>query len=125
MHVLEGSSRMKRRLLHLIPVVAIPIFSLGCSDGGDPARASIIFAASGEVLALEGYDFPPAAADDPAFVDGWEVRFDRLLVTIDKIRLSANPDKATGDPSQTDGVVAEVDGPWAVDLHRSDPSNLT
>jgi hypothetical protein len=76
------------------------------------------------VLALTGYAFPPVTPDDPAFVDGWDVHFDRLLVTIDKITLSANPDKIMGDQSQTDALVAEVDGPWAVDLHHSDPSYL-
>jgi hypothetical protein len=83
-----------------------------------------VFAASGEVLALTGYAFPPATPDDVAFVDGWEVLFDRLLVTIDKITISSNPDKSSGDQSQTDALVGEVDGPWAVDLHKSDPTYL-
>src|SRR5207248_2599347 len=52
---------------------------------------------------------------------GWEMRFSRLLVTIDKIRISDNPDKVPTDQSQTDGVVAEVDGPWAIDLHKGGP----
>jgi hypothetical protein len=105
--------------------IALFLLASGCSDGATSASSpGVVFAASGEVLALTGYAFPPATADDPAFVDGWEVTFDRLLVTIDKITLSANPDKVQGDQAQTDGVVAEVDGPWAVDLHKSDPSNL-
>jgi hypothetical protein len=79
---------------------------------------------SGEVLALTGYGFPPASPDDAAFVDGWDVHFDHLIVTVGKITLSSNPDTMMGDQSQTGGVVAEVDGPWAVDLGRSDASNL-
>src|SRR4029077_15298024 len=60
----------------------------------------------------------------PAFVDGWQVDFTRLLVTIDKITLSNNPDLMPGDQSKTGSLVAEEDGPWAVDLARSDSKNL-
>ncbi len=82
----------------------------------DPGAKSVLFSASGEVLALGGYGFPPAG-DAPAFVDGWEVQFTRVLVTLDRLTLSENPDKVPSDPSKTDGVVVEVDGPFAVDLH--------
>lgn len=102
-----------------------------CACGGDatsgmdmaPAAkgGTVLFVASGEVLALGGYPFPPASADDPAFVDGWEVKFDALLVTLDKITLSENPDKSPTDQSKTDEVVAQVNGPWAVDLHKGGP----
>jgi hypothetical protein len=109
----------------LVASIAAAVASSGCGNGVTaPSSPGIVFAASGEVLALTGYAFPPATADDPAFVDGWEVTFDRLLVTIDRVTLSANPDKVQGDQSQTDAPVAEVDGPWAVDLHKSDPNNL-
>ncbi len=90
----------------------------------DPGPGGILFAASGEVLALTGYDFPPASADDAAFVDGWQVRFTRLLVTIDKIVLSSNPDSQSDNQAVTGPAVAEVDGPWAIDLHHSDTSYL-
>lgn len=98
----------------------------GSGVGGttDPGPGAILFAASGEVLALTGYAFPPANAGDPAFVDGWDVHFTRLLVTIDKITLSSNPDMSPGDESVTGPVVAEADGPWAVDLAHSDPTYL-
>src|SRR5882724_759465 len=119
----------------------------GCSnssqnpaDGGgstftppvDPGPGGILFAASGEVLALTGYAFPPAGDMDARFVDGWQVDFTRLLVTIDKITLSSNPDVSPGNQALTGpapgavggGLVAEVDGPWAVDLAHSDPKNL-
>lgn len=91
---------------------------------GDPGGGAVLFAASGEVLALTGYAFPPAQPDDAAFVDGWDVRFSHLLVTMDKIGLSENADAVPGDQSKTGKLVAEVDGPWAVDLARSDPSYL-
>ncbi len=90
----------------------------------DPGRGNIWFAASGEVLALTGYAFPPASADDAAFVDGWDVKFTRLLTTIDKIQLSENPDHDIGSQLATGKLVAEADGPWAVDLSHGDPSYL-
>ena len=77
--------------------------------------------ASGEALALGGYPFPPAASGDAAFVDGWEVSFSRFITVFDKVTLSKNPDTNPGDQSQTGKIVAELDGPWAVDLHEGGP----
>lgn len=91
------------------------------AGGSTPGGGSIVFTASGEVLALGGYGFPPATMDDPAFVDGWEVKFTELLVTVDKITLSESPDTDPGDESKTGALVAEVDGPWAIDLHKGGP----
>jgi hypothetical protein len=93
----------------------------GGGAGGGGAATAIQFTASGEVLALGGYGFPPATADDAAFVDGWEVRFSKFLVTIDKITLSEDPDTAPSDQSKTGKLVAELDGPWAIDLHKGGP----
>jgi len=90
-----------------------------CSSNDDASSSSKVqFTVSGEVLAYDGYSFP---GGDPEFVDGWELHFDRVLTTVDKITLSENPDKVPTDQSQTDGVVAELDGPWAVDLHKQGP----
>lgn len=91
---------------------------------GDPGPGGIRFAASGEVLALTGYSFPPPDADSPAFVDGWDVKFSRLLVTVDHVTLSENPDTVPGDESQTGARVAQIDGPWAIDLAHADASYL-
>jgi hypothetical protein len=84
------------------------------SGGGGTIQVT----ASGEVLALDGYAFPAASKDDVAFVDGWEIRFHELLVTVDKITISENPDRSPTDQAQTEGVVATAEGPWAIDLHR-------
>jgi hypothetical protein len=94
--------------------------AVGCSSN-DSNGSKIQFSASGEVLALGGYAFPPATSDDAAFVDGWEVKFSKLLVTIDHITLSENPDRSAADQSQTGKKVAEVSGPWAIDLHQGGP----
>src|ERR1035438_7772945 len=102
------------------------------TDGGlrsftaqaDPGPGGILFAASGEVLALTGYPFPPANDGDPAFVDGWNVHFTRLLVTLDNITLSNGPNVTPGDESCTEPTVAKVSGPWAVDLAHGDSRYL-
>jgi hypothetical protein len=87
-------------------------------DNGGPIQ----FTASGEVLALGGYSFPPAdPANDPAFVDGWEIHFTKFLAVFDRVTLSENPDAVPGDQSQTGKLVAELDGPWAIDLHKGGP----
>jgi hypothetical protein len=96
------------------------IGAVGCG-GSSNNGGTVQFTASGEVLALGGYSFPPAASADPVFVDGWEVVFDEVLVTFDNITLSENPDKSPTDESQTDQAVARVSGPWAVDLHKGGP----
>ncbi|MFI5308931.1 MAG: hypothetical protein ACHQ53_16355, partial [Polyangiales bacterium] len=92
--------------------------ALGCaSSSSSGGGGTVQFTASGEVLALGGYDFPA----DPDFVDGWQIRFDELLVTLDDITLSENPDKSPSDQSKTDKAVARVKGPWAIDLHKGGP----
>lgn len=90
----------------------------------DPGKGNVWFAASGEVLALTGYAFPPASDSDAAFVDGWDVHFDRLLTTIDALTLSENPDQQKGTQLGTGKQVARVNGPWAVDLSHRDASYL-
>jgi hypothetical protein len=90
----------------------------------DPGAGGVLFSASGEVLALTGYPFPPVNDGDPAFVDGWDVHFTRLLVTVDNITLSNGPNIRPGDQSCTEPTVAKVTGPWAIDLAHSDSSYL-
>jgi hypothetical protein len=49
------------------------------------------------------------------------VKFSKLLVTVDHIALSENPDTSPADQSLTGRKIAQVDGPWAIDLHRGGP----
>ncbi len=86
-------------------------------DAGPTGPGTFRFTVSGERFAREGYPFPPAQPGAPVFVDGWEVRIDHVLVVIDKIALWENPDKSATDPTQVDTKIAEVTGPWVVDLH--------
>jgi hypothetical protein len=52
--------------------------SIGGSGGvvSDPGPGSLYLTASGESLAVTGYDFPPATPDDTFLVDGWIFRLD-------------------------------------------------
>src|SRR5262249_17777763 len=59
-----------------------------------------------------------------AFVDGWEVRFSHLLVTLADLRLSESPDLVPGDQARSGKIVARLHGPFAVDLAHDDPDNL-
>ncbi|CAN5771024.1 hypothetical protein BH11MYX4_BH11MYX4_44240 [soil metagenome] len=94
------------------------------SDGGTAAPSAgkkngFQITVSGEDLAVVGYDFAAGATangDPPAFVDGWELKFEHIIVTVDKIRLNADPDKNPANPAMLGPVVASVDGPWAVDV---------
>ncbi len=102
-------------------LLAIGALAQACSSSSNHSGGPIRVTASGEALALAGYAFPPPSADDPAFVDGWEVKFGKLLVTIDHVTISENPDLSPTDQSQTGRKVAQLDGPWAIDLHQGGP----
>jgi hypothetical protein len=95
----------------LTPVASIDRNSVGAGQ--------LLLTASGETLALNGYDFPAANAGDPVFADGWQVRFDHFIATFDKVTLWTNPDMVPTDQSKVGQLVAELDGPWAVDLHQN------
>src|SRR6188768_3046685 len=58
----------------------------------NPGNASVLFTISGEALATEGVAFPPAPGQELRLVGGWEIQFERLVVTVDDLTLSANPD---------------------------------
>jgi hypothetical protein len=101
-----------------------------CDPGGD----GVLVTASGEEFAKDGYGFPATDPDAVVFVDGWAVTYDRVLTTVDHITLSNGPDKVPTDQSQCDdgkggtilcgtgsSVVAEVDGPFAIDVHQGGP----
>ena len=86
----------------------------------DPGERGLLLTVSGEALATGGYDFSPGAsrAADPAFVDGWAVTFDHVLVSFDEVTLSDAPDGDPNDQSRTGAVLARVKGPWAYDLAK-------
>jgi hypothetical protein len=85
----------------------------GCSN--DVAHAGRVeVQISGEEAATDGFLYP--SGSEVTFVDGWELRFSHLLVTVDDITLAENPDTAPANQSLTGAPVARNSGPWAVDL---------
>jgi hypothetical protein len=94
----------------------------GGSDAGPSANAGELqVTISGEGLALEGFDFPPAPKQESYFVDGWDVKFEHLYVSIGDITVSDDPDRSAADQSLTGPAVARVSGPFLVDLHKTGP----
>jgi hypothetical protein len=77
--------------------------------------------ASGEALAQRGYSYESnPGAGEPVFIDGWELRFSRYLVVIDRVGVyaqGADPDvrESVGKP------IVERRGPWIVDLKKAGP----
>jgi hypothetical protein len=97
-------------------------FTLTQAPAVDPnslANGTLLLTASGEILALDGYNFPAINPGDGVFADGWEVRFSHYIATFDKVSLWTNPDTSPTDQSKVGQLVAELDGPWAVDLHSN------
>ncbi len=108
---------MSTKLLAIFLFGAATVLPLAaCDSHTDDGASSLTFTISGESTAVSGFAFPPISPDDVVFVDGWDVRFDRVLLTVDDIVLTENPDLAPTDQSQTGAPVARAKGPWAVNL---------
>ena len=82
------------------------------ADGSGTVKVQV----SGEELATDGILFPQGS--EVVIGDGWEIELSHVLVSIGRVWLSENPDRAPADQSQTGDVVAEIAGPWIVDLHK-------
>ena len=106
---------MNKTLIALAAVASLAACSSHDHEDGSPNLTVTI---SGEGAALTGFAFPPASANDLAFVDGWDVRFDRILVTVDNIALSDGPDTNPTDQAATGAVLATAKGPWAIDMTK-------
>jgi hypothetical protein len=84
----------------------------------DPGKGGFLVTVSGEDLANVGYDFSASSladGDPPAFVDGWALTFEHVIVTVANVHVNADPDKDEGNPQDLGKLVASADGPWAVD----------
>src|SRR5579872_779209 len=78
-------------------------------------QGQLLLTASGEALAQTGYAFPDMPSNG-VFADGWAVHFNHFIALFDKVTVSNNPDMVPTDQSQMGELVAEADGPWAIDL---------
>lgn len=99
-----------------VPVAACTDDVEGPSGGGDGPTLRVTI--SGEEAAASGIPFPAVSADEPAFVDGWEIAFERVLVTVGDVVLTDNPDMSPTDQAQTGPVVARAAAAKAVDLSK-------
>ncbi len=89
------------------------------ADGGTTGGFDVIV--TGEGAATDGIAFPAASDGDPFFQDGWAFTFTNVVVFVDHLAISENPDRSPGDQSQTGDLVAQADGPWVVDLAKAGP----
>lgn len=101
----------------VVLAAVLALAACGPSSPAGPFRVTI----SGEAAATEGFAFPPASAGAPYFVDGWEFVFDSAVVAVDKVTVSEDPDLSPADQSKTGRLVAQLDGPWVVDLAKPGP----
>lgn len=86
------------------------------AGGGASGSGTITVQISGEDLATDGFAFPTGS--EVTIADGWEITFDHVFITVGRVWLAENPDVSPSDQSQTGEVVAEMVGPWAVDLAK-------
>ncbi|MGO8998040.1 MAG: hypothetical protein ACLQVI_32360, partial [Polyangiaceae bacterium] len=94
----------------------------------DPGAGGFLMSISGEVNALTSYPYPPFDVSQTWMVDGWNWKIDKYIVVLQKVTLSSDPGKGgvntNGSPINqqlTGSPVAEVTGPWVIDLHKGGP----
>jgi hypothetical protein len=86
---------------------------------GDPGPGAIYISASGETLSLVGFEYPPAPPPDDTFmVDGWNFQLDAYITVFTAITVWTDPDESPSNQSLHGPEVAEVNGPFVVDLHK-------
>jgi hypothetical protein len=96
--------------------VIVSVWLLACT-GEDAAKSGELeITLSAEGLGANGYSFPPTSGQEVAFVDGWAVDFERIIVAVDNLRVSEMPDKDPGDQSVVGKEIALRKGPFVVDL---------
>jgi hypothetical protein len=88
----------------------------GCGSDDPQKSGELQVTVSAEALGAHGYAFPPTSGQELAFVDGWSVDFERIIVAIDNVTLSEVPDKDPGDQSVLGAKLARRKGPFVVDL---------
>src|SRR5512145_2014859 len=101
-----------------LTILALTCSGLSVACGSDDSKKSgeLQVTVSAEGLGAHGYAFPPAAGQEVAFVDGWAVTFERIIVAIGNVRLSEMPDKNPGDQSVVGLEVVTRKGPFILDL---------
>lgn len=74
---------------------------------------------SSEDLGQSGFDYTATPSDGAiVFVDGWELRFSRIVLTVANLRLN-QPGTVPTDQGSVGAAVATVPGRFAVDLQKA------
>ena len=85
------------------------------------APRTIQVSVSSESLGQQGFDYNATPAmGDLVFVDGWELRFTRILVTVKNVRLNERGASVT-DPASVGAAVATNPRAYAINAHRAGP----
>lgn len=107
--------------MRTLALAAVVLISCTPPAANDEANTFLI-TVTGEESATEGTGFPPApGGGEPYFVDGWEIHWEHVLVTVGTVTLSEGPETNPNDQSVTGADVAQATGPWAVDLAQEGP----
>lgn len=99
----------------------------GCGDSGPSSGATgtIEVGITGEDAAVSGLPFTDKpAADQIVLVDGWSLKFERWLVSVENIRLN-QPGKDPAQQQIVGDAVASQAGPWLVNVVRDERPALT
>jgi hypothetical protein len=88
---------------------------------GDKGPNTFTFSISGEVNAIAGYPYPPFDPSQTWMVDGWNWKIEKYIVVVDHITLWNNPNESPSNQELHGSQVAQVNGPWVVDLHKGGP----
>ncbi len=103
--------------LHVDAGMGLKSFPVGGPP--DPGAGAFYVTISGESNAINGYPFPPDNySADTYMYDGWQFEIEAYIVIVDKITLWSNPNASCTDQSQHGPAVAELTGPFVVDLHK-------
>jgi hypothetical protein len=89
-------------------LAALLTLGVACGDSGTAGSGVARVRASGEGAAKSGYPYDRQGVEI-AFVDGWTLSFEKVLVSVSELELAAGEDRVTSDRS------------WIVDLHLGDP----
>ena len=128
-------------------ITALALAGAGCSDatpagaaptypgtdtlGATPVQSAFTMATnaprtvqvsiSSEGFGQQGFAYAAMPPDgEPVFVDGWEVRFTRILVTVKNVRLNG-PGTTPSDPAAVGGAVALNPRAYAVNVQKAGP----
>lgn len=98
---------------------ATPVTSAFTMGANDPRTIQVSISSEG--FGQQGFPYsatPPAG--EPVFVDGWEVRFTRILVTVKNVRLNL-PGNTPSDPASVGAMVATNPRAYAVNVQKAGP----